>query len=564
MNLIVIHDQSSGQHNGSLLQAALRTETIAEILLQGLVGAYSVLTQTKLVRLAIPQAWAGHPCPTEPRITYYSQNLQLNLSELAPGRTNQWLVISNGSLVTKLDYKWLAQVLASFNADLIAVNVEPQLMAFREKVRVTSSGTIAGFRRLYADSAHPSPLGRDWPCHLFLKVNSLERILVETSLPLSFHELVARANERALTVQGLTIAGSIFDLQTEHGLLSFLTHQLENASSKSPAMKKRNHTAGQAATPHAIVSPSARLFGNIICGRNVSVGSEAIVVGPAILADNVTLEPAAVVKAAVIGANITIPADRLVKNRILLDPLHDPGTSTSANAKTSNGTAYRRLLTFALPPRNDPFRHWPTFSYPRFLKRIADIVAATIALILFAPVLPILSLAVKLSSPGPVFFKDKRQGLHAKEFYCLKFRTMMQGAHQIQDRLRGKSQVDGPQFKIADDPRVNLVGRFLRDTCIDEIPQFLNVLLGQMSIVGPRPSPQFENSLCPPWRDARLSVRPGITGLWQVARTRSAGQDFQEWLHYDNLYVANLSLLLDLRICWKTVKMLTKKFFDQF
>ncbi len=138
------------------------------------------------------------------------------------------------------------------------------------------------------------------------------------------------------------------------------------------------------------------------------------------------------------------------------------------------------------------------------------------------------------------------------------------GAGEIQERLRVISQVDGPQFKIAEDPRISTAGRFLRDTFLDEIPQFLNVLLGQMSVIGPRPSPESENTLCPWWRDARLSVRPGITGLWQVCRTRQPGKDFQEWIHYDTEYVRNLSLRMDLWIFWQTVKKIARDFVHQF
>jgi lipopolysaccharide/colanic/teichoic acid biosynthesis glycosyltransferase len=183
---------------------------------------------------------------------------------------------------------------------------------------------------------------------------------------------------------------------------------------------------------------------------------------------------------------------------------------------------------------------------------------------LFAPIIPFIVLAIKLTSPGPVLFKDKRQGLHGKEFYCLKFRSMTVGADKMQHKLRAVSEVDGPQFKIADDPRISAVGRFLRSTYIDEIPQFFNVLLGQMSVVGPRPSPESENTLCPFWRDARLSVRPGITGLWQICRTRNPMKDFQEWIYYDTEYVRNLSPRMDLRICWQTVKILIGKFISQF
>ncbi len=178
--------------------------------------------------------------------------------------------------------------------------------------------------------------------------------------------------------------------------------------------------------------------------------------------------------------------------------------------------------------------------------------------------MPFIALAIKLSSPGTIFFKDKRQGRHGKTFSCLKLRTMKTGADKIQEKLRVLSLVDGPQFKIEDDPRLNTVGNFLRETYIDEIPQFLNVLLGQMSVIGPRPSPESENTLCPSWRDARLSVRPGITGLWQVRRTRQPMKDFQEWIHYDTKYVKELSLRMDFWICWQTTKKLIKNFVSQF
>jgi len=184
--------------------------------------------------------------------------------------------------------------------------------------------------------------------------------------------------------------------------------------------------------------------------------------------------------------------------------------------------------------------------------------------VLFLPVLPLLALAVKISSPGPVFFRHRRQGLHGEAFDCIKFRTMRAGADQIQDKLRFVCEVDGPQFKMADDPRITSVGRFLRETYLDEIPQFFNVLRGQMSVVGPRPSPESENTLCAFWRDARLSVRPGITGLWQVCRTRESMKDFQEWIHYDTCYVRELSARLDLWICWRTFRRMVQNFISQF
>jgi lipopolysaccharide/colanic/teichoic acid biosynthesis glycosyltransferase len=130
---------------------------------------------------------------------------------------------------------------------------------------------------------------------------------------------------------------------------------------------------------------------------------------------------------------------------------------------------------------------------------------------------------------------------------------MRRDAEQIKQQLQAQNQVDGPQFFIRNDPRLTRVGKLLRQHNLDELPQFFNVLLGDMSVVGPRPSPYKENQYCPAWREARLSVRPGITGLWQIRRTRRAGADFQEWIKYDLEYVQRWGWKMEVAIILKTV-----------
>jgi lipopolysaccharide/colanic/teichoic acid biosynthesis glycosyltransferase len=129
---------------------------------------------------------------------------------------------------------------------------------------------------------------------------------------------------------------------------------------------------------------------------------------------------------------------------------------------------------------------------------------------------------------------------------------MVPGADILQRQLSRMNKVDGPQFKIDRDPRLTRVGRFLAAANLDELPQLANVLLGQMSLVGPRPSPFRENQLCVPWREGRLSVRPGITGLWQVCRHDRDKGDFHQWIYYDLLYVQSMSFWLDLKILVST------------
>jgi lipopolysaccharide/colanic/teichoic acid biosynthesis glycosyltransferase len=136
---------------------------------------------------------------------------------------------------------------------------------------------------------------------------------------------------------------------------------------------------------------------------------------------------------------------------------------------------------------------------------------------------------------------------------------MRKDAEQIKEQLRGRNQADGPQFYMENDPRLTRVGKVLRKYHLDEMPQFFNVLAGHMSIVGPRPSPFKENQYCPPWREARLSVRPGVTGLWQVKRTRRAGTDFQEWIKYDIEYVEKRNWWLDLKIIFNTAMQILRK-----
>ena len=131
---------------------------------------------------------------------------------------------------------------------------------------------------------------------------------------------------------------------------------------------------------------------------------------------------------------------------------------------------------------------------------------------------------------------------------------MRRDAESMVQELQALNKADGPQVFIENDPRVTRIGTFLRKLQIDETPQFWNVVRGEMSFVGPRPSPEKENQFCPAWRELRLSVRPGITGLWQVSRTRAPGEDFQEWIKYDIEYVRTASLLVDLKILLRTIR----------
>lgn len=571
MSLTIVHDSNANGDGASLLQFALANEPIAGIVLEALCQGpcwsddrrFRISSSRCKTICALPVTWNCEGLQgkqhrqayrgADPRVIYYAGELPFNsqlMSQFRVRRTNDvWYRISNGRFSTKIEGDLLQRALAGAKADLVAVNVEPGLLGAREKMCLTPEGDIAGFRRVYADSAEFALPPADWPHHLFIKAGVVKQVLVDGALPLSFSTLCETALLRQLNLRTVNVGGTVFDLETERGILGLCRTMLPK------------HTGLRAETSKSSsISRHARLTADVLLGENVDIGPDAVVIGPAIIGNNVKIERGAVVASSIIGPQVCVPADQLVRDRVVVGPNQDWECLLERQNRKSGGTDDLDLW----PTPQDAFRKWPRFSYARCLKRIADCAAALFVLSLFAPVMPFIALAIKLTSPGPVFYADKRQGLHGKEFGCLKFRTMVTGADKMQDKLRFVSQVDGPQFKMEDDPRISTVGRFLRETYIDEIPQFFNVLFGQMSIVGPRPSPASENTLCPSWRDARLSVRPGITGLWQLHRTREPMKDFQEWIYYDTTYVRNLSLKTDLTTCWQTALKLLDNFIGQF
>ncbi|OGF16939.1 MAG: hypothetical protein A2W00_10905 [Candidatus Eisenbacteria bacterium RBG_16_71_46] len=189
--------------------------------------------------------------------------------------------------------------------------------------------------------------------------------------------------------------------------------------------------------------------------------------------------------------------------------------------------------------------------YLRIGKRVIDVAGAAIALLLASPLLLFAAILIKLESRGPVLYRSTRIGRDGREFTFLKLRSMVNGADRHRHHLSHLNECDGPVFKISNDPRVTRVGRFLRRSSIDEIPQFWNVLRGEMSLVGPRPPIPEEVAQYEPWQLRRLSVRPGLTCLWQISGRSRIG--FDEWMRLDLEYIKHQSLGLDLKILCRTI-----------
>ena len=191
----------------------------------------------------------------------------------------------------------------------------------------------------------------------------------------------------------------------------------------------------------------------------------------------------------------------------------------------------------------------PLGGIPR-AKRLMDLAISLAAMPLLLPILGVCALAVRLDSPGPILFRQQRTGLHGVRFGMYKFRTMVANAEELKPSLAHLNIMTPPDFKIIDDPRITRIGKFLRKTSLDEVPQIFNVLRGDMSLVGPRPT-SFAASTYRLWHAERLEITPGITGLWQV-RGRNEST-FDERLRLDVEYIAKRSVLFDLRIMLETV-----------
>lgn len=185
-----------------------------------------------------------------------------------------------------------------------------------------------------------------------------------------------------------------------------------------------------------------------------------------------------------------------------------------------------------------------------FIKRIIDIVGSLIGLILLSPLLVIVGVLIKVESKGPIIFSQDRIGKNGKTFRMYKLRSMVANAEELKGTLMKENEMSGPMFKIKDDPRVTKIGRFIRKTSIDELPQLFNVLKGDMSLVGPRPSLPNEVLEFEPWMNKRLMVKPGLTCYWQVMGRNNI--DFQQWMLLDIKYVETRSIIVDIKLIIKT------------
>jgi len=326
------------------------------------------------------------------------------------------------------------------------------------------------------------------------------------------------------------------------------------------------------------ISYPQQISPNVWAGQNVRIGSRVNLIPPVIIGDNTVIDDdVQIVGPTTIGADCFVGKGAVLRECTLWNRCRvAEGSWVERTVITRDGTVGPRQRLQGAVVVNDQLQYaavnlleknynittiassTPVPALPGqrrhrlfdFSKRSIDIAFSLVLIVLLMPVIGAIAAAIKMDSPGPVFFRQRRCGLGGREFLMFKFRSMVQDAAQRQDQLKHLNQLDGPIFKIENDPRLTRAGKILRKLSLDEIPQLFNILKGEMSFVGPRPLARKELKYDPSWSETRLQVKPGLTGLWQISGRSDTS--FRDWVAMDKYYAMHQSLALDLKILFKT------------
>jgi lipopolysaccharide/colanic/teichoic acid biosynthesis glycosyltransferase len=409
----------------------------------------------------------------------------------------------------------------------------------KEHVDVDARGLVRSVHRYYAPTT--------WP---FIAGVSASLVPVSTGalasgfIPTSLLELRQFLVARGVSIRDVPLEGSVLDLTKLHGLLAATElFVLQAAGEPDTDRPSRPILIGEG---HAI-DPRTRIVGPVVIHQGATIQGHATIVGPTLVGAGACIGSGALVAHSLVGPGSSVPVGAVVRDRVWFGGAEGRGAERPGPI-VSYGDRLARLAVESQEPGTSDGAVRGSRGQHLALKRALDVIVASVALLLLAPVFFLIALAIWVESRRPIFYGGEREGLRGRVFSCWKFRTMRIGADAVQHQLKSLDKMDGPHFKLDSDPRVTRVGRLLRLTNFDELPQLWNVLRGHMSLVGPRPSPFRENQICVPWREGRLSVRPGVTGLWQVCRQDRSSGDFHQWIEYDLLYVQRMTFAMDLKI----------------
>ena len=441
----------------------------------------------------------------------------------------------------------------------LAMNPAPEGANLSEQVSVGEGGRIEAFELLHPARSHrhASHFGGAY----VFEPSVFDSIAADGYVDIK-EQLLPDLTARGFLVRAESIDGLGQHVDSSERYHSLQAQLLADRAYTPSAYKC--HGCDVFVAPDAQVDDSAVVQGPVLIGHGCVVEAGARVVGPAVLGDGVRIGVDAVVQESllwsgstvgsgarfehgILGFNRSVRSHQTVAGEILMNGVCRTGAPFSRARMRTDGTV-APVLTGRVRAKR---------MLAHGAKRLMDLVVASVALLLGWPLLALLAVLVKWDSPGPALFVQKRCGRNGKEFKMYKFRTMVHGAEKLQEGLRAIKTVDGPMFKLENDPRVTRVGGFLRRNSLDELPQLYNVLKGEMSLVGPRPLAIEEMRCSPQWRDLRLTVQPGITGLWQINGRSATG--FHDWVRHDIDYVQNWTLGMDVKVLAKTANWIVRR-----
>ena len=532
-------DYMSGfAHHGSLLSTPLGAELLVSRLCRQL-RAVTPVSPTILSSQDADDIYRARITAACPRSSIV-QTTEALAAALAPATFSDVLLFVDPRCLPAHDSA-LASLNGFFAARQVAhhlVAAEPSVGGTREHLNVDGHGHVRNVHRYYQPT--------NWPFIAGVAASVVPvsgNIIPLEFTPRSLAELRQQLVSRGMSSRDVLIEGGAFDLTSETGLLAAMERSvLDMTVSKGTGARSATVLVAGGHT----IDPRARLFGPVVVQPNARIDAHATIVGPVLIGEGAHVSSGTVVAHALLGAQAEVPQGMILRDCAwFAHAVPDTGNGAEPEARAhptstaAPGLAWSGLVEHAEPVGDRSYLAW---------KRAFDVVVSAVGLLVLSPVFVIVSILIWIESRGPVFFSDEREGVVGRSFKCLKFRTMRNGTTNLQHELKSHSHTDGPHFKLIVDPRITWVGRVLRATNVDEIPQLINVLRGDMSLVGPRPSPFHENQICVPWRQARLSVRPGITGLWQMCRRDRASGDFHQWIEYDLLYVQRMNAWLDIKV----------------
>jgi lipopolysaccharide/colanic/teichoic acid biosynthesis glycosyltransferase len=514
------------------------------VLLQEIAPALAAVTSSRLVvvpRFASDAAYAAAVRAVHPNVDVVSaQVFRDPLARWEP--SDQLLVIAPecypvGGLPLR-DLVSAANTDARMLRHLLAFEQSPA--GTKEYVHAGEDGRVRRIQRYFEPMTWPFPAG------VLASLVPVACLLTIPDLPWnSLATLRTAMAGRGVPGQDTPYHGRIVHLDDEAGALALTETRVEEMASAAHGAALSGVAGSVVIGRGARVHPSARLLGRIACGEGAEIEAGALIIGPALIGDRARVERGAVVAQCLVTPDAVVESGSSIRHRVVTPTFSEERDGVATPPYGAPAVPQRRHVHAEVPLA--PTTEAAPSAYLR-VKTVVEPVLAVLLLILLAPLFAVVMPLIKLTSSGPIFYGDLREGRGGRVFRCWKFRSMRTNANDIQRDLASVQQMDGPQFKMANDPRVTSVGRVLRRLNMDEIPQLWNIVRGEMSFVGPRPSPFRENQICVPWRHARLSVRPGITGLWQVCRHDRANGDFHQWIQYDLAYVSHVSFRVDVSI----------------